>query len=298
MAMLKERAQEMGQKYRRLVEEQRLYPQNVPLYLVLVIGWLWRQLETGGTSAYHKIRRDVDRKKKLFHERRDLFLRHYLLILIFYIVRLYLFVLLSLLAFLPIPVPDISNFGWEKYYRFVRNIPAPRELFQKVWNVLSPQKIYEKLRSFLSPSDMVKAIRAVPAGVQQIWNKLAEFLLQRWKSFKVFLKRLRTPKRAYAHFLAVVRKAFRNRKRIRREIISAIFSAVLLRLAIIYLLPIVSVGIVSLIGANFLVIAVFAIQSAIPKIAGFLARPVSRRMDRVIPWFGKRNHRRAREQET
>ncbi len=42
------------------------------------------------------------------------------------------------------------------------------------------------------------------------------------------------------------------------------------RLAILYLLPMVSGGIVSLIGAKFLMIAVFAIQFDIAKISGIL----------------------------
>lgn len=173
---------------------------------------------------------------------------------------------MALLAFLPIP--DLTSYRMSDLLRYSPKISVDFAAIRAM-----PHEVFASAKYLAgNPDVIVSSIKSLPMEIRNLVNHFTSVLGARWREWKKFIKSLWPLSRTFARLWRFIREHYRSVPHLMREGFRLVLSFVLLKVFLLFVIPLLSIGIISMIGIGLLLPI---LQLVANLIAAFLGKKIT-----------------------
>ena len=195
-----------------------------------------------------------------FKRKPFLFLRHFLLIIIF---RFFGVIICLFFTVLPLP---LSNFiqhlmNLNLSLNSLKDIlSSVKQLATNFYTIIpSTNDIMRFIKSFLlnfSPSNFYNILRSLPHDLRQLFLQIFDYLRQRLKDIRLFIRSLFPLRQAFSRFHKFIITHARLARRLLRNLLMMFFNVLLIKLLFWIIIPLLGISTIYFIGVDITLIII------------------------------------------
>lgn len=197
---------------------------------------------------------------RAFKRKPFLFLRHFLLIIIF---RFFGVIICLFFTVLPLP---LSNFiqhlmNLNLSLNSLKDIlSSVKQLATNFYTIIpSTNDIMRFIKSFLlnfSPSNFYNILRSLPHDLRQLFLQIFDYLRQRLKDIRLFIRSLFPLRQAFSRFHKFIITHARLARRLLRNLLMMFFNVLLIKLLFWIIIPLLGISTIYFIGVDITLIII------------------------------------------
>ena len=212
-------------------------------------------------------------------------MRYLLFTLVF---RMAGFLLYLLAALLPaLPLPDLMNYRMTDLLHQVQKISLDMGSVRPML-----QDMVARARLGLTFDNILRMVAALPMELKKLVSRLVDAVRVQRAAMLVFIRSLWPPGQAVCRLRSFLRVHYRNVRRITRAVVTFLLTILILKLILLFAIPfIVSVGILSFIGFDIMVLLVALGHLAASVLSNFLGKRINRKLHEVWLWVKPHHYR-------
>lgn len=208
----------------------------------------------------HKQQKKFKLRFHTFKRKPFLFLRHFLLIIIF---RFFGVIICLFFTVLPLP---LSNFiqhlmNLNLSLNSLKDIlSSVKQLATNFYTIIpSTNDIMRFIKSFLlnfSPSNFYNILRSLPHDLRQLFLQIFDYLRQRLKDIRLFIRSLFPLRQAFSRFHKFIITHARLARRLLRNLLMMFFNVLLIKLLFWIIIPLLGISTIYFIGVDITLIII------------------------------------------
>lgn len=214
-----------------------------------------------------------------FKRRPFLFLRHFLLIIIF---RFFGVIICLFFTILPLP---LSNFI-QHLMNLNISLNSLKDIFSSIKQIAtnfhnlipSVNDILRIIKSFLlnfSPTNLYNILRSLPHDLRQFFLQLFDYLRQRLKDIRLFVKSLFPLRQAISRFHKFIISHINLAKRLFRNLLMMFFNILLLKILFWIIIPLLGISTIYFIGIDITLIIIATLSLLTSQLGTLLGKLVT-----------------------
>lgn len=197
---------------------------------------------------------------RAFKRKPFLFLRHFLLIIIF---RFFGVIICLFFTVLPLPLSNFIqhlmnlNLSLNSLKDILSSIKQIATNFHNL--IPSTNDILRIMKSFLlnfSPSNFYNILRSLPHDLRQLFLQIFDYLRQRLKDIRLFIRSLFPLRQAFSRFQKFIITHARLAKRLFRNLLMVFFNVLLIKLLFWIIIPLLGISTIYFIGVDITLIII------------------------------------------
>lgn len=228
------------------------------------------------------LRKQQKKFKLLFHafkRKPFLFLRHFLLIIIF---RFFGVIICLFFTILPLP---LSNFiqhlmNLNLSLNSLKDIlSSVKQLATNFYTIIpSTNDIMRFIKSFLlnfSPSNFYNILRSLPHDLRQLFLQIFDYLRQRLKDIRLFIRSLFPLRQAFSRFHKFIITHARLARRLLRNLLMMFFNVLLIKLLFWIIIPLLGISTIYFIGVDITLIIIATLSLLTSQLGTLIGKSVT-----------------------
>ena len=214
-----------------------------------------------------------------FKRKPFLFLRHFLLIIIF---RFFGVIICLFFTVLPLP---LSNFiqhlmNLNLSLNSLKDIlSSVKQLATNFYTIIpSTNDIMRFIKSFLlnfSPSNFYNILRSLPHDLRQLFLQIFDYLRQRLKDIRLFIRSLFPLRQAFSRFQKFIITHARLAKRLFLNLLMVFFNVLLIKILFLIIIPLLGISTIYFIGINISLIIIATLSLLTSQLGTLIGKSVT-----------------------
>lgn len=216
---------------------------------------------------------------RAFKRKPFLFLRHFLLIIIF---RFFGVIICLFFTVLPLP---LSNFiqhlmNLNLSLNSLKDIlSSVKQLATNFYTIIpSTNDIMRFIKSFLlnfSPSNFYNILRSLPHDLRQLFLQIFDYLRQRLKDIRLFIRSLFPLRQAFSRFQKFIITHARLAKRLFRNLLMVFFNVLLIKILFLIIIPLLGISTIYFIGIDISLIIIATLSLLTSQLGTLIGKSVT-----------------------
>ena len=216
---------------------------------------------------------------RAFKRKPFLFLRHFLLIIIF---RFFGVIICLFFTVLPLP---LSNFiqhlmNLNLSLNSLKDIlSSVKQLATNFYTIIpSTNDIMRFIKSFLlnfSPSNFYNILRSLPHDLRQLFLQIFDYLRQRLKDIRLFIRSLFPLRQAFSRFHKFIIIHARLAKRLFRNLLMVFFNVLLIKILFLIIIPLLGISTIYFIGIDISLIIIATLSLLTSQLGTLIGKSVT-----------------------
>lgn len=216
---------------------------------------------------------------RAFKRKPFLFLRHFLLIIIF---RFFGVIICLFFTVLPLP---LSNFiqhlmNLNLSLNSLKDIlSSVKQLATNFYTIIpSTNDIMRFIKSFLlnfSPSNFYNILRSLPHDLRQLFLQIFDYLRQRLKDIRLFIKSLFPLRQALSRLRIFIITHANLVKRLFRNLLMVFFNVLLIKILFLIIIPLLGISTIYFIGIDISLIIIATLSLLTSQLGSLIGRLVT-----------------------
>lgn len=216
---------------------------------------------------------------RAFKRKPFLFLRHFLLIIIF---RFFGVIICLFFTVLPLP---LSNFiqhlmNLNLSLNSLKDIlSSVKQLATNFYTIIpSTNDIMRFIKSFLlnfSPSNFYNILRSLPHDLRQLFLQIFDYLRQRLKDIRLFIRSLFPLRQAFSRFHKFIITHARLARRLLRNLLMMFFNVLLIKLLFWIIIPLLGISTIYFIGVDITLIIIATLSLLTSQLGTLIGKSVT-----------------------
>jgi len=216
---------------------------------------------------------------RAFKRKPFLFLRHFLLIIIF---RFFGVIICLFFTVLPLP---LSNFiqhlmNLNLSLNSLKDIlSSVKQLATNFYTIIpSTNDIMRFIKSFLlnfSPSNFYNILRSLPHDLRQLFLQIFDYLRQRLKDIRLFIRSLFPLRQAFSRFQKFIITHARLTKRLFRNLLMVFFNVLLIKILFLIIIPLLGISTIYFIGIDISLIIIATLSLLTSQLGTLIGKSVT-----------------------
>lgn len=216
---------------------------------------------------------------RAFKRKPFLFLRHFLLIIIF---RFFGVIICLFFTVLPLP---LSNFiqhlmNLNLSPNSLKDIlSSVKQLATNFYTIIpSTNDIMRFIKSFLlnfSPSNFYNILRSLPHDLRQLFLQIFDYLRQRLKDIRLFIRSLFPLRQAFSRFQKFIITHARLAKRLFRNLLMVFFNVLLIKILFLIIIPLLGISTIYFIGIDISLIIIATLSLLTSQLGTLIGKSVT-----------------------
>lgn len=216
---------------------------------------------------------------RAFKRKPFLFLRHFLLIIIF---RFFGVIICLFFTVLPLP---LSNFiqhlmNLNLSLNSLKDIlSSVKQLATNFYTIIpSTNDIMRFIKSFLlnfSPSNFYNILRSLPHDLRQLFLQIFDYLRQRLKDIRLFIKSLFPLRQAFSRFHKFIITHARLVRRLFRNLLMVFFNVLLIKILFLIIIPLLGISTIYFIGIDISLIIIATLSLLTSQLGTLIGKSVT-----------------------
>lgn len=213
---------------------------------------------------------------RAFKRKPFLFLRHFLLIIIF---RFFGVIICLFFTVLPLP---LSNFiqhlmNLNLSLNSLKDIlSSVKQLATNFYTIIpSTNDIMRFIKSFLlnfSPSNFYNILRSLPHDLRQLFLQIFDYLRQRLKDIRLFIKSLFPLRQAFSRLRIFIIAHANLVKRLFRNLLMVFFNILLIKILFLIIIPLLGISTIYFIGVDISLIIIATLSLLTSQLGSLIGR--------------------------
>lgn len=214
-----------------------------------------------------------------FKRKPFLFLRHFLLIIIF---RFFGVIICLFFTVLPLP---LSNFiqhlmNLNLSLNSLKDIlSSVKQLATNFYTIIpSTNDIMRFIKSFLlnfSPSNFYNILRSLPHDLRQLFLQIFDYLRQRLKDIRLFIRSLLPLRQAFSRFHKFIITHARLARRLFRNLLMVFFNVLLIKILFLIIIPLLGISTIYFIGIDISLIIIATLSLLTSQLGTLIGKSVT-----------------------
>jgi len=214
-----------------------------------------------------------------FKRKPFLFLRHFLLIIIF---RFFGVIICLFFTVLPLP---LSNFiqhlmNLNLSLNSLKDIlSSVKQLATNFYTIIpSTNDIMRFIKSFLlnfSPSNFYNILRSLPHDLRQLFLQIFDYLRQRLKDIRLFIRSLFPLRQAFSRFQKFIITHARLAKRLFCNLLMVFFNVLLIKILFLIIIPLLGISTIYFIGIDISLIIIATLSLLTSQLGTLIGKSVT-----------------------
>lgn len=227
-----------------------------------------------------------------FKRKPFLFLRHFLLIIIF---RFFGVIICLFFTVLPLP---LSNFiqhlmNLNLSLNSLKDIlSSVKQLATNFYTIIpSTNDIMRFIKSFLlnfSPSNFYNILRSLPHDLRQLFLQIFDYLRQRLKDIRLFIRSLLPLRQAFSRFHKFIITHARLARRLLRNLLMMFFNVLLIKLLFWIIIPLLGISTIYFIGVDITLIIIATLSLLTSQLGTLIGKSVTNILIRLYDLIQRR----------
>lgn len=216
---------------------------------------------------------------RAFKRKPFLFLRHFLLIIIF---RFFGVIICLFFTVLPLP---LSNFiqhlmNLNLSLNSLKDIlSSVKQLATNFYTIIpSTNDIMRFIKSFLlnfSPSNFYNILRSLPHDLRQLFLQIFDYLRQRLKDIRLFIRSLFPLRQAFSRFHKFIITHARLARRLFCNLLMVFFNVLLIKILFLIIIPLLGISTIYFIGINISLIIIATLSLLTSQLGTLIGKSVT-----------------------
>lgn len=216
---------------------------------------------------------------RAFKRKPFLFLRHFLLIIIF---RFFGVIICLFFTVLPLP---LSNFiqhlmNLNLSLNSLKDIlSSVKQLATNFYTIIpSTNDIMRFIKSFLlnfSPSNFYNILRSLPHDLRQLFLQIFDYLRQRLKDIRLFIRSLFPLRQAFSRFQKFIITHARLAKRLFLNLLMVFFNVLLIKILFLIIIPLLGISTIYFIGIDISLIIIATLSLLTSQLGTLIGKSVT-----------------------
>lgn len=216
---------------------------------------------------------------RAFKRKPFLFLRHFLLIIIF---RFFGVIICLFFTVLPLP---LSNFiqhlmNLNLSLNSLKDIlSSVKQLATNFYTIIpSTNDIMRFIKSFLlnfSPSNFYNILRSLPHDLRQLFLQIFDYLRQRLKDIRLFIRSLFPLQQAFSRFHKFIIIHARLARRLFRNLLMVFFNVLLIKILFLIIIPLLGISTIYFIGIDISLIIIATLSLLTSQLGTLIGKSVT-----------------------
>lgn len=216
---------------------------------------------------------------RAFKRKPFLFLRHFLLIIIF---RFFGVIICLFFTVLPLP---LSNFiqhlmNLNLSLNSLKDIlSSVKQLATNFYTIIpSTNDIMRFIKSFLlnfSPSNFYNILRSLPHDLRQLFLQIFDYLRQRLKDIRLFIRSLFPLRQAFSRFHKFIITHARLAKRLFLNLLMVFFNVLLIKILFLIIIPLLGISTIYFIGIDISLIIIATLSLLTSQLGTLIGKSVT-----------------------
>lgn len=216
---------------------------------------------------------------RAFKRKPFLFLRHFLLIIIF---RFFGVIICLFFTVLPLP---LSNFiqhlmNLNLSLNSLKDIlSSVKQLATNFYTIIpSTNDIMRFIKSFLlnfSPSNFYNILRSLPHDLRQLFLQIFDYLRQRLKDIRLFIRSLFPLRQAFSRFQKFIITHARLAKRLFCNLLMVFFNVLLIKILFLIIIPLLGISTIYFIGIDISLIIIATLSLLTSQLGTLIGKSVT-----------------------
>ena len=216
---------------------------------------------------------------RAFKRKPFLFLRHFLLIIIF---RFFGVIICLFFTVLPLP---LSNFiqhlmNLNLSLNSLKDIlSSVKQLATNFYTIIpSTNDIMRFIKSFLlnfSPSNFYNILRSLPHDLRQLFLQIFDYLRQRLKDIRLFIRSLFPLRQAFSRFHKFIITHARLSRRLFRNLLMVFFNVLLIKILFLIIIPLLGISTIYFIGIDISLIIIATLSLLTSQLGTLIGKSVT-----------------------
>lgn len=216
---------------------------------------------------------------RAFKRKPFLFLRHFLLIIIF---RFFGVIICLFFTILPLP---LSNFiqhlmNLNLSLNSLKDIlSSVKQLATNFYTIIpSTNDIMRFIKSFLlnfSPSNFYNILRSLPHDLRQLFLQIFDYLRQRLKDIRLFIRSLFPLRQAFSRFHKFIIIHARLARRLFRNLLMVFFNVLLIKILFLIIIPLLGISTIYFIGIDISLIIIATLSLLTSQLGTLIGKSVT-----------------------
>lgn len=216
---------------------------------------------------------------RAFKRKPFLFLRHFLLIIIF---RFFGVIICLFFTVLPLP---LSNFiqhlmNLNLSLNSLKDIlSSVKQLATNFYTIIpSTNDIMRFIKSFLlnfSPSNFYNILRSLPHDLRQLFLQIFDYLRQRLKDIRLFIRSLFPLRQAFSRFHKFIITHARLVRRLFRNLLMVFFNVLLIKILFLIIIPLLGISTIYFIGIDISLIIIATLSLLTSQLGTLIGKSVT-----------------------
>ena len=216
---------------------------------------------------------------RAFKRKPFLFLRHFLLIIIF---RFFGVIICLFFTVLPLP---LSNFiqhlmNLNLSLNSLKDIlSSVKQLATNFYTIIpSTNDIMRFIKSFLlnfSPSNFYNILRSLPHDLRQLFLQIFDYLRQRLKDIRLFIRSLFPLRQAFSRFQKFIITNARLARRLFRNLLMVFFNVLLIKILFLIIIPLLGISTIYFIGIDISLIIIATLSLLTSQLGTLIGKSVT-----------------------
>lgn len=216
---------------------------------------------------------------RAFKRKPFLFLRHFLLIIIF---RFFSVIICLFFTVLPLP---LSNFiqhlmNLNLSLNSLKDIlSSVKQLATNFYTIIpSTNDIMRFIKSFLlnfSPSNFYNILRSLPHDLRQLFLQIFDYLRQRLKDIRLFIRSLFPLRQAFSRFHKFIITHARLARRLFCNLLMVFFNVLLIKILFLIIIPLLGISTIYFIGIDISLIIIATLSLLTSQLGTLIGKSVT-----------------------
>ena len=229
---------------------------------------------------------------RAFKRKPFLFLRHFLLIIIF---RFFGVIICLFFTVLPLP---LSNFiqhlmNLNLSLNSLKDIlSSVKQLATNFYTIIpSTNDIMRFIKSFLlnfSPSNFYNILRSLPHDLRQLFLQIFDYLRQRLKDIRLFIRSLFPLRQAFSRFHKFIITHARLARRLFCNLLMVFFNVLLIKILFLIIIPLLGISTIYFIGIDISLIIIATLSLLTSQLGTLIGKSVTIILIRLYDIIQKR----------
>lgn len=222
---------------------------------------------------------------RAFKRKPFLFLRHFLLIIIF---RFFGVIICLFFTVLPLP---LSNFiqhlmNLNLSLNSLKDIlSSVKQLATNFYTIIpSTNDIMRFIKSFLlnfSPSNFYNILRSLPHDLRQLFLQIFDYLRQRLKDIRLFIRSLFPLRQAFSRFHKFIITHARLARRLFCNLLMVFFNVLLIKILFLIIIPLLGISTIYFIGVDITLIIIATLSLLTSQLGTLIGKLITNTLIRL-----------------
>lgn len=216
---------------------------------------------------------------RAFKRKPFLFLRHFLLIIIF---RFFGVIICLFFTVLPLPLSNFIqhlmnlNLSLNSLKDIISSV---KQLATNFYTIIpSTNDIMRFIKSFLlnfSPSNFYNILRSLPHDLRQLFLQIFDYLRQRLKDIRLFIRSLFPLRQAFSRFHKFIIIHARLARRLFRNLLMVFFNVLLIKILFLIIIPLLGISTIYFIGIDISLIIIATLSLLTSQLGTLIGKSVT-----------------------